>query len=35
MNTIASNALVGLAVTSHDATKTVQATFSNVSITTP
>ena len=30
MNTIGANALVGLAVTSHDATKSVQATFTNV-----
>jgi hypothetical protein len=32
---IGSTALVGLAVTSHDATKSVKATFSNVAITQP
>ena len=35
MNTIAQTALVGLAVTSHDATKSVQATFSNFTLSQP
>ena len=35
MNTIAQSALVGLAVTSHDASKSVKATFANVTITQP
>jgi hypothetical protein len=35
MSTIAQTALVGLAVTSHDATKSVQAKFTNVLYTQP
>lgn len=35
LNTIAQTALVGMAVTSHDSGRTVQATFANVSITQP
>jgi hypothetical protein len=35
MSTIAQTALVGLAVTSHDATKSVQAKFTNVTYTQP
>ena len=35
LNNIGSTALVGLAVTSHDATKSVQSVFSEVTITQP